>query len=252
LIIRKRIKEERTVWLWRGIFLQIGVIFFLVSLGTAYFALAVKLNGIPSPVPFLPLYFGQPVEQPPELIQAVLTVLPPWAFWGIIGIVFYSFVLMALLYVRVPYGHFIYLVNSGMMLVLGIFGAIFFHILWVLLVFLGLGQLLVTLNLWNDFTFKEGRLGLRIDRGAKNHRSLFISGRKYSMLGMWGLAVIHLRRAIGREPNIATYHLALAVAYMNIKRFQLADQALSKAEQLGSTLEVLRLRRRLNTLLKNS
>jgi hypothetical protein len=69
---------------------------------------------------------------------------------------------------------------------------------------------------------------------------------------MWGLAVIHLRRAIGREASIPAYHIALAAAYMNIKRYDLADKVLGNAEKIGSTMEVLRLRRKLNSLLKRS
>ncbi len=254
LVFKKRVKEERTVWLWRGIFLQIVVIFLLVSAATAYFAVALKLNGIASPFPFIPLYFWQPVNQPADIITTVLTLFPRWVFWSVVVVSLYSLGLMVLLYVRLPYGHFLYLVNSGITLVLGIAGILLFYdstpllIVSVVGVFLGLGQLLITLNLWNDFTFQEGRLQLRIDRGAKNHQSLFISGRKYSKLGMWGLAVIHFRRAISREGNIPAYHLALASAYMNINRYELADKTLSKAEQLGNTVEVLRLRKRLKAL----
>jgi Flp pilus assembly protein TadD len=108
------------------------------------------------------------------------------------------------------------------------------------------------LNLWNDFTFQESRLRLRIDRGAKNHQSLFISGRKYSNLGMWGLAIIHLRRAVSRKADVPAYHLALATAYMNIERYDLADESLANAENLvGHEGEVLRLRKQLGSLIKS-
>ena len=65
---------------------------------------------------------------------------------------------------------------------------------------------------------------------------------------MWGLAIIHFRWAISREGNIPAYHLALASAYININRYELADKTLSRTEQLGNTVEVLRLRKRLKAL----
>ncbi len=258
LIISRRVKEERTVWLWRGIFLQFVIALFLFIFGLASFTVMVKLQGISNPIPFLPLYFGLSVDQPEALIQTVLTAFPLWFFWGLVGVILYSLSLMLLLYFRVPYGHFLYLVNSGMMLVLGAFGIIFLHDSLATLapsvigLFLGAGQLLITLNLWIDFTFEEGRLRLKVDRGAKNHPSLFISARKYSELGMWGLAVIHLRRAIAREARNPSYHAALAVAYMNIKRYDLAEKALGDAEKLApKTIEFRRLREQLDTLVKS-
>jgi Flp pilus assembly protein TadD len=105
------------------------------------------------------------------------------------------------------------------------------------------------MTLWGDFTFKEGRLRLKIDRDAKTHPALFISARKYSKLGMWGLSIIHLRRAIAQHQRNSSYHAALAVAYMNIKRYDLADKTLSQAEKLGpNTTQIWRLRKQLDSL----
>jgi tetratricopeptide (TPR) repeat protein len=250
-IVTRRVKEERTVWLWRGIFLQFVIAFALIALGTGYFALAAKLSDIPSPFPFLPLYFGQPVDQPAAVVQTMLTIFPKWAFWGLIGVALYSLLLMLVLYFRVPNGNLIYLINAGMMLVLGFFGAILFYdstailVGCVILLSLAAGQLFITMNLWNDFTFERGRLRLKLDRDAKGHTSLFLSGRKYSELGMWGLAVIHLRRAVLNEAN-PTYFIALTIAYMNLKRYELAQETLEKAEQLAPhSVEIWRLKQRL-------
>ncbi|MBN1993146.1 MAG: hypothetical protein JW953_10615 [Anaerolineae bacterium] len=238
LIIRQRMKEERTVWLWRGIFLQFTLAFILLALGLVYFALIARLNGFPSPFPFLPAYFGRPVDQPEELKQIILTLFPPWAFWGGVGATVYSLLLMLLLYFRVPNGHILYLINGGAMLIVGLLGAIlFYYSLPIVMAFgvvmlIAAAQLFITMNLWYDFTFVETRLRLVIDPGVKGHTSFFISGRNYSEKGMWGRAVIHLRRAIAAEPGHPLYHLALIVAYMNIKRYDLAQKALTRAEEL--------------------
>lgn len=251
LIIKRRVKEERTAWLWRGFFLQLVVAFTLIAVGAGYFTLVGKLSGIPSPVPFLPLYFGQSVNQPDPSVQRVLEIFPVWVFWGLIAASAYSLILMVLLYVRVPYGNVVYLISATITLGLAVVSIIFFYDSYAALaagvfgLFLGAAQLFITLNLWNDFTFKEGRILLRLDRGVKNQRSLAISGRKYSKLGMWGLAALHLRRAVLREPGNPAHHVGLVVAYIKLKRYDLAEKALKDAEKLpfhSAELELLRQR----------
>jgi len=249
LIVKRRVKEERTAWLWRGFFFQLVVAFALVAFGAAYFTVAGKLQGIPSPVPFLPLYFGLPVDQPAPLIQQALEVFPRWAFWGLIAASIYSLILMLLLYLRIPYGNVIYLVSATITLGLAVVAILFFYDSYVALgagvfaLFLGAGQLFITLNLWNDFTFQEGRILFRLDRGVKNQRSLAISGRKYSRLGMWGLAALHLRRAMLREPGNPSPYVGLVVAYMKLQLYELAEKTLQTAEQYpfhSVELELLR------------
>jgi tetratricopeptide (TPR) repeat protein len=134
-------------------------------------------------------------------------------------------------------------------------GIIFFYdsililVASVLALLLGIAQLLITLNLWTDFSYKENRLRFKIDRDAKNHRTLFLSARQYGERGMWGLAVIHLRRAVVRKSRNSSYQMALAVAYTNIKRYDLAEKTLNEAEASGAdALEIQRLRKRLDAL----
>ena len=238
LIVRRRVQEERTVWLWRAFFLQLVVAFFLVAFGAGYAALMGKFNGISNPVPFLPLYFGQAVDQPAQQIETILQVFPIWAFWGIIGASVYLLLLMALLITRVAYGNVLYLISATITLGLGVVLLMFYYSSWAAIgagiaaVILGAAQIIITFNLWNDFTFKEGRLSLRLDRGVKNARSLAISGRKYSQLEMWGLAFIHLRRAAAREPANVTHHIGLITACLKVNRPDLAQEALIEAEKI--------------------
>jgi len=49
---------------------------------------------------------------------------------------------------------------------------------------------------------------------------------------MWGKAVIHLRRAAAKHPANTSYWFALAVAYLNIHRPELAATALDEAEKV--------------------
>ena len=178
LIVKKRVREERTAWLWRGFFLQTSVVIILMTFGASYFTLVGKLNGIPSPVPFLPLYFGQAVDQPEPLSQTILEIFPLWAFWGLIGASLYSLILLLILYVRFPYGNVIYLVNATILLALGIVVILFYYDSWVAFgagifaLLIGGAQMFITLNLWNVFTFKERRIILRVDSGVKGAQSL--------------------------------------------------------------------------------
>jgi hypothetical protein len=159
LIVSKRVNPERSPWLWRGFFLQQMVAIGLLAVGATYYTLALKRHDIPDPVPFLPLYVGLPVDQPPALIQGALTAFPPVIFWSFIGAIIYSMVLMAVLYLRLPYGNVLYLINAGLLLLLGVIGLLLYFNSGIILtialasILVGLGQLLITFNLWNDFTF---------------------------------------------------------------------------------------------------
>jgi hypothetical protein len=217
-----------------------------------------KVNGIQKPAPFLPLYFGWPVDQSEVMTQTVLNLFPLRLFWSWLGVVLYSLLWALLLYFRVPYGHFLYLINSSLTLLLGFFGMFLYYdstlgiVTSVALLLVGAGQLLVTLNLWNDFTFKEGRLRFKIDRGIKNHQTLYVRAREYGQMDMWGMAALHLRRAVSRDDKNPAYLLALTVAYMNIKRYDLAEKALDDAEKVASSGEVWRMRQKLNSLQRPS
>jgi hypothetical protein len=253
LVIRRRDREERTAWLWRGIILQFTVILALVAGGLSSYIIMIRLAGLREPTAFLPLYFGQRVSQP-ELSETVLAVFPAWLFWSLIGAVFYALILLIALYLRLPYGNILYLVTATLVLVLSFLSLIFYYdvtptlILGLIGLFLGAAQLFITLNLWQDFTFKEHRIQLKIDRDAKNHMTLFLSSRKYSQAGMWGLATLHLRRAVAGNPQNASYQLALVVAYINVKRDDLAEKALAQAEKLDPHApEIGQLRKQLNS-----
>ncbi len=237
LLIRQRLSPERSVWLWRGIFLQIYTAFYTAAFGVGYFSFICAFYALPAFYHFWPLYFGQTVNYPASVTDQVLEFFPVWMFWTIVAIALYSLSLTLVLFLRIPYGHLMYLLNSGMMLLIGIFGMIFSPSRWIMFggflgVLLGLLQLLITNNLWKDFTFEESRLRLHLDQDATNAPSLYLSARKYARLGMWGNAIIHLRRAVAKSAGNLDYHLALVVAYLNTQRIDQAQQALEEASTL--------------------
>ena len=50
---------------------------------------------------------------------------------------------------------------------------------------------------------------------------------------MWAMAVIHLRRATSWLPDWIDGHLELAVAYIRLKRYDLAAKALVEARRIS-------------------
>ena len=71
-------------------------------------------------------------------------------------------------------------------------------------------------------------------------------------MGMWGMAVLRLRRAVSRDDKNPAFLLALTAAYMNIQRYDLAEKTLDKAETAVGFGEVWRLRQKLNALHRHS
>jgi len=100
-------------------------------------------------------------------------------------------------------------------------------------VVLTLLMFLMLLQLEDDFFFDEKRILLRIDRSAKKGLDFLASGRRYARRRMWAMAVIHLRRAAGWLPGWIDCHLELAVAYIGLKRYDLAAQALAEAKRIN-------------------
>jgi len=59
------------------------------------------------------------------------------------------------------------------------------------------------------------------------------AGRRYAKDGLWALAVIHLQRAAGAMSNQLEPQLMLAWAYMELKRYERAEQALAEARRIN-------------------
>jgi len=257
-VFKRRIREERTVWLWRSIFLQLTVAFFTVAIGAGVFTLIVKLNGVPNPIPYLPAYLGLPVNRPASLTEFVLMLFPRWVFWGLIAFSGYSFLLMVLLYLRVTYGNVLYLISGIVLLVLGIFSAILYYssilvvVVAIVAILLGAAQLWLSYNLWDDFTIEQGRIRLRLDRDAKTGDTFFMSARKYIKLKMWGMALIHAQQAAYLAPKNVNCHATLALAFMRVNRYKLAQRVLKNIESFApDSHELWELRQELNKLQNN-
>jgi tetratricopeptide (TPR) repeat protein len=92
---------------------------------------------------------------------------------------------------------------------------------------------LLLLRLEDDFFFDEKRILLRVDRSAKKSLDFLASGRRYMRRKMWAVAALHLRWAVAWLPDWIDGHLELAVAYIHLKRYDLAAKALAEARRIS-------------------
>lgn len=245
LALKKRLSPERSVWLWRGFYLQLYTAFYAIAAMTGYFSFAGTLQKIENPFVFLPLYFGKSVAQSQGSVAHILSILPIWVFWMVVAVATYALIMMILLYIRVPFGHLMYVLNVGLTLVASLIGVVFAPVDWLRIVggagiALALLQLLIALNLWKDFTFKEIRLRFQVDSDAKNASSLYFAARRYAEKNLRGLTVLHLRRCVAKASTNSGYWIALTVAYLNIHRIELARKSLAEAQKLNADANQVR------------
>lgn len=252
LLIHRLRDRPRSVWLWRGILLQFIVALYTFAGGASLLIVLAKFNSITDPLPFLPLYLGWPVEQPAALQQTLLAVFPRWMFWGVIILSLYMLGLLVILYSRMVGGNLLYLISGGVTFLAGGLITFIFRSDWPVAaagitgMVTGVAQLFIALKIEGDFMHTTDRLRFKIDSGVKDHTSFYLTGREYGQAGLWGLAALHLRRAVVAQPNRPAYQLALAVAYLNINRYALAGQTLTTLERLAPNApEVARLRQKL-------
>jgi tetratricopeptide (TPR) repeat protein len=97
---------------------------------------------------------------------------------------------------------------------------------------LALGRFALIMQLGGDFEWDRRRILLRTDRGLKRGVEYLMRADFYNRQKMWALAVVHLQAALGLMPDRLDCHLALAVAYIHLKRYDLADGALAEAKRI--------------------
>jgi hypothetical protein len=203
--------------------------------------------GIDNPFKLMPVYLGLPGDVPPELAGAAFESVSRLYVLPFVFFVLFSLTVLVGLYLRRKVIFFLFVISpflvlgfaiAGMAIGLGSPGEGFPLARRVGLLCSGSGLILallmflLVLQIEDDFFFDDKRLLLRRDRDATNGPALLNSGERYARRNMWALAVIHLRRAVGLMPHRIEAHLALAVAYLNLKRYELATSALAEARRI--------------------
>jgi hypothetical protein len=196
----------------------------------------------------VPVYLGLPNDVPPAVADAAFEAVPRLYVLPFVPFILFSLAVLVGLYLRWKPVFYLFLINAFLMLGTAIAGlsiglslpgeAIVINQRVGALcggggIVLALMMFLLVLQIADDFFFDQKRLLLRPDRDATNGPALLSSGRTYASRQMWGLAAIHLRRAVGQMPHQIDCHLALSVAYLNLKRYELAASALEEARRIN-------------------
>jgi tetratricopeptide (TPR) repeat protein len=94
-------------------------------------------------------------------------------------------------------------------------------------------SLVLLLRLYDHFTIQKQRLVLRLDDDVEgNEVSLWLHGRAYAQQKTWALAALHLHNSLMLKETPEAY-LVLAVAYINLARFELAEKVLNNARRVS-------------------
>jgi tetratricopeptide (TPR) repeat protein len=247
LWIRTRRREERSSWLWIALTLQAANTLWPAFIPIILIFYAGYRTGVHNFFLLAPAYLGLSSQLEPEVVAAAFEWVPPVYVVPFAVYLLSSLAVVAGLYLRWKPIFYLYLVSALFMLASAIGGiaflldmppesAPFFQRSMVLCsgggVILALFMFALLLQLEDDFFLDERRLLLRQDRDATNGPALLDSGRRYARAGMWALAALHLRRAAGLLPHQIDPPLALCAAYLNLKRYAPAAEALERARRL--------------------
>jgi len=94
-------------------------------------------------------------------------------------------------------------------------------------------RLVLIFQLGGDFEWDKRRILLRTDRGLKSSVEYLTRADFYKQQKMWAMVVVHIRAALGLVPDQLNCHMALVVAYIRLKRYDLAERALAQAKRIS-------------------
>jgi len=236
LWIQVRRREERSSWLWLAMTLQaIGILWPAIIVWVALFLVGNRV-GVSGPSALVPAYLGLTGDVPPEVVDAAFELVPRHYVLLAAFLLLFSVTVFVGLYLRWKPIFYLFLVNALLTLVSAIAGIALGQRTGAICggggVLLALAAFFLVLQIEDDFFFNERRITLRFDRDATNGPALLDSGRRYAKRQLWAMAAIHLRSAASRMPDEMDCHLALAVTYINLKRYDLAEKALAEARRI--------------------
>jgi hypothetical protein len=230
LWIKLRYREERSAGLWTLIAIQLINTFMLAALPAGVLLVGSLLLTAES----LPM--GRLLEIPAGLtrqmviVAAVVSSVPFAVSLGV----------LVALYLRWKPVYYLILINAVL--------EVFFSIITIAFVddpialvggLVGAGfavaVLIFVFNLGDDFRSERRRILLRLDPGLGSGTDFLARASFYNKQKMWAMAAIHVRRAAALLPERSDCHMALAVAWARIKRYDSADKALAEARRVAPT-----------------
>ncbi len=232
----KRRRPEGSYWFWILMGNMItnittGNYLFVVFL-TLQFGRLVMEGRIQTAEQFLGVYLGLNTL-PSDVTSIILSKLPPAAFWAFVIGMTIQLVQAVLIYLR---WRPIYWFMVGLAVLAAVVPLALLAVRpgWeaVVLLVLSAAPVFLLLRIEEDFMVDHERYWCAPDKGIHTHSAFYQRGRAYARKKMWALAAVHFRRATAGAPTILTYHLALASAYVGLKRYDRAESALREAQRL--------------------
>jgi tetratricopeptide (TPR) repeat protein len=243
LWIKFRRQEKRSTLLWVLIAFQTfstGQLAAAPILLLLYIWASLAFQGLSTPdsadpLTLLNLYLGLRTNLSAETASAAFEMVPRAVFLLSFLPCLFSSGVLAGLYLRWKPVYYLLMVDA-VIGVLTAFMAIFLSrgiVFGVIGLALALLRFLLVLQIEDDFRWDKSRLLLGIDRGLASGTDFVIRGDFYAKRKMWAMAVLHLRQAAGLSPNDAECHMALAVAYLRLKRYERAEQVLKRVQGIA-------------------
>jgi len=231
-------REKSSGWLrffiviqaFSTVILLIGPLFLLYTAATQ--------AEIVNPFTLMPAYLGVSDAVDPAVASAAMTEVPRILLLGAFIPFLFSLLMLIGLMQRWKVMFYLLLINAILSLLASVVAIVFTA--GVGLIPGGMGALFALALIFiifqteDDFFSDERRVLIRVDPSAKNGIDLLNIGQHYMRQRMWGLAAVHLRRAAGRMPEMIDTHLALAAAYMNLKRYDRAARSLEDARRVNA------------------
>jgi len=205
--------EKRSSLLWTMLALQLGNAVYL------FVPVAILIVAGSS-------FVGELLSIPdiPPLVMYALALPSIFSLTLAVGLYFRWKVVYYLLFADAGLGFILSLLAfaAGANLFFGIFNAA-----------LAVSRLLLIFQLGGDFEWDKRRILLRTDRGLKSSVEYLTRADFYNQQKMWALAVVHIRAALGMVPDKLNCHMALVVACVRLKKYELAKRALAEAKRIS-------------------
>ena len=238
LWMRSRRREERSALLWIMLASQFFSTFSL-SLGPLVAVLYAGLSTVGLPElpsvadPLAIAYAAANFPDPSEIVNAGLRAVPAYA-WALsfLPCLFAAGVFVAT-FLRWKPVFYLLLADAVWWLIAAIASMVLAQaiIAGLVGVVLAVGKVLIVFQLEDDFAWDKRRHLFRFDPGLSAGTDFLARGNDYAQRGVWGLAALHLRRAIVSLPYRLDARMALAVAHIRLGQYRQAERVLAEAQQ---------------------
>lgn len=235
LWISSQYSDTRSTLLWIIIVLQAGTTILLSILPLILLFVVAQRLAIFNFFSLLPPYLGLPSDLSPNVVASAFEILPKGFFYVSCLPALLTLFYTIALYMRWRPVFYMMLVSAilglagsiaSLAFVPSFVGSLFAGVIGILL---SLGTLVLVIKLETDFRKTRRRLYLNVDNDVKEGVGFLLRGKQYARKGMWALAAIHFRRAIGLMPYQEGAYLATAVACANLDDYALARAVLEDA-----------------------